>query len=63
MQEQRAPPYYSRALFAYPIIFTDKVETMAIDTRWRIYIIRRLRRIPEHPRGRLTAQTRIKLLI
>ena len=31
-------PYYSRALFACPLIATDQVETMAIDTRWRIYI-------------------------
>ena len=31
-------PYYSRALFACPLIATDHVETLAIDDRWRIYV-------------------------
>lgn len=31
-------PYYSRALFACPVAPTDKLPTMAIDERWRIYV-------------------------
>ena len=31
-------PYYSRALFACPLIPTRQVETMAIDDSWRIYV-------------------------
>ena len=31
-------PYYTRALFACPLIPTHDVETMAIDDRWRIYV-------------------------
>ena len=30
-------PYYSRALFACPLIVTTAVATMSIDERWRIY--------------------------
>lgn len=31
-------PYYSRALFACPVVPTDELPTMAIDERWRIYV-------------------------
>ena len=31
-------PYYSRALFACPLVPTRDVETMAIDDQWRIYV-------------------------
>lgn len=30
--------YYSRALFACPVVPTDELPTMAIDERWRIYV-------------------------
>ena len=31
-------PYYSRALFACPMVPADDLPTMAIDERWRIYV-------------------------
>lgn len=31
-------PYYSRALFACPVVPADDLPTMAIDERWRIYV-------------------------
>ena len=31
-------PYYSRALYACPLICSRAVDTMAIDARWRIYV-------------------------
>ena len=31
-------PYYSRALFACPLIPSRDVDTMAIDANWRIYV-------------------------
>ena len=31
-------PYYSRALFACPLIPSRDIDTMAIDARWRIYV-------------------------
>ena len=33
----RHRPYYTKALFSCPLVFTDAVETMAIDPQWRIY--------------------------
>ena len=34
----RHRPYYTKALLACPLVFTDKAPTMAIDPQWRIYV-------------------------